>query len=94
MTKIFEIIDKTRRTIHLTGKRWAHIQKHPGLVDQIERIIGTLQHPDATTKVSSDPNVRNYYRHYKDKKEYLLVSVKYLNGKGFVITSFYTDKIK
>lgn len=64
------------------------------MTDHIERVIDTLQHPDTITEVSPDPNVRIYYRQYKDKKEYLLVSVKYLNGKGFVITSFYTDKIK
>ena len=26
-------------------------------------------------------------------ERYLLVSVKYLNGEGFVITSFFTNKI-
>jgi len=39
---------------------------------------------------------RFYYRYYKDRKtaKYLLIIVKYLNGQGFIITSFYTDKIK
>ena len=43
---------------------------------------------------SYDVAVSFYYRYYKEKKQYLFVSVKYLSGEGFVITTFYTDKIK
>jgi len=38
--------------------------------------------------------VRFYYKFYKNLSKYLLVSVKYLNGEGFVITAFYTSKIE
>lgn len=43
-----------------------------------------------------DGYVRHFFREFKhrDKSEkYLFVSVKYLNGGGFVITSFFTNKI-
>ena len=36
----------------------------------------------------------NYYYYLKERKQYLLVGVKYLNGKGFVTTSFIARKIK
>ena len=92
--RIFEIRDKTGRLIYLTKERWSHIQKHPAMSSALEKIKETLQNPLCITEFEFDPNVRFYHRHYKERKEYLLVSVKYLNGDGFIISSFYTDKIK
>jgi len=37
--------------------------------------------------------MKNYSLYYKLEKDYLLVSVKYLNGRGFVATSFITKKL-
>ncbi len=62
--------------------------------DSLEQIKEALQNPDVIKKFDYDQDVRFYYRYYKKRKQYLLVSVKYLNGKGFVITSFFTDRIK
>ena len=93
MVWIFEIVDKSERRIHLSRERWFHIQKHPEMVNQIEQIKETLTNPDKITEFEYDPDVRFYYRYYKERKEYLFVSVKYLNGEGFIITSFHTDKI-
>jgi hypothetical protein len=92
--RVFEIKDKTGRTIYLTKERWAHIQKHPEMSDQAEQVKDTLRYPDKIMPFSYDAAVSFYYRYYKEKKQYLFISVKYLNGEGFVITSFYTDKIK
>ncbi|OIO41954.1 hypothetical protein CO155_01480 [Candidatus Pacearchaeota archaeon CG_4_9_14_3_um_filter_35_19] len=46
-----------------------------------------------TSPASLHPYMTNYYKHIKEEKAYLLVGVKYLNGKGFVITSFLIRKI-
>ena len=94
MARIFEAKDKSGRTIYLTDERWKHILKHQEMSNQTEQIKDTLLQPDKITEVDYDTDVRFYYRYYKDRKEYLFVSVKYLNGEGFIITSFYTDKIK
>lgn len=94
MIRIFEIKDKTDRKIYLSKERWAHIQKHPEIANQIEKIKETLQSPEIILKFEHDPKVYFYYRYYKERREYLFISVKYLNGEGFIITSFYTDKIK
>ena len=94
MSILIKIKDKTGRTIHLTRERWSHIQKHPEMSHQLEQISETLIQPDTIKKVEYDKDVRFYYRYFKFMRKYLLVSVKYLNGKGFIITSFYTDKIK
>jgi len=94
MARIFETKDKSGRTIYLTDERWNHILKHQEMSNQTEQIKDALLRPDKITEVDYDPDVRFYYRYYKNRKEYLFVSVKYLNGEGFIITSFYTDKIK
>jgi len=94
MAILFIVKDKSGRSIRLTQERWQHIQKHPEMPSQLEQIKDTLLHPDTITDVAYDPDVRFYYRHYKERREYLFISVKYLNGEGFIITSFYTDKIK
>ena len=94
MARVLETKDKSGRIIYLTGERWIHILKHAEMSNQIEQIKDVLLHPDKITDVSYDLDVRFYYKYYKDRKEYLFISVKYLNGEGFIITSFYTDKIK
>ena len=94
MSWIFAEKDKSERSIHLSKERWAHVQKHLGMSNAIEHIKETLRYPDAITKFEYDPQIRFYYRYYKERKEYLFVSVKYLNGEGFIVTSFYTDKVK
>jgi len=91
---LLEIIDKTGRKINLRKDRWAHILNHPGMANQQERIKETLEKPYKIIKLKDDESTTFYFRYYKDFKQYLLVMVKYLNGKGFIITSFYTDKIK
>ena len=94
MPWILEVKDKSGRKIHLSKERWSHIQKHPDMSDKIEQIKETLTNPQSITEFEYDSDVRFYFRYYKERKEYLFVSVKYLNGEGYIITSFHTDKIK
>jgi hypothetical protein len=86
--------DKSGRKIYLSKERWSHIHKHPEMSDSMEKIRETLLNPNVIKKFEYDSDVRFYYRYYKERKEYLFISVKYLNGKGFIITCFYTDRIK
>jgi hypothetical protein len=93
---IFEIKDKTGRGIRLTEKQWKHIQKHPHMHESLERIEETIKIPLTVRYDEFDDRVNYFYREYKEmdsRERYLFVSVKYLNGDGFVITSFYTNKI-
>lgn len=95
MDKLFEIEDKTGRKIYLTRERWKHLViEHPLLSGKIEDIKETIIQPLIIKQSKYDKEVRFYYRHYKDKKIYLLVAVKYLNGKGFIITSFYVKNLR
>mgnify|MGYP001613027425 FL=1 len=95
MAWIFEVEDKSGRKIHLSNERWKHIAaEHPKLSDKIENIKDTLLYPLTIKNSKYDERVRFYYKFYKKLSKYLLVSVKYLNGEGFVITAFYTNKLE
>lgn len=59
-----------------------------------DRIKEAVLHADKVLSDRYDRNVRVHFKHYKDQGQFLLVSVKYLNGEGCIITSFYTDKIR
>jgi len=98
MIYVFEVIDKTGRNIYLTNERLKHITSpqslHPYMTNYIEEIKKALINPDIIVPNVYDSTKMNYYYHLKERKQYLLVGVKYLNGKGFIITSFLARKIK
>ena len=95
---VFEVIDKSGRKIRLTRRQWRETTlKHPNMASYLEEIKETLIRPDSITDYSIDEDVRYYYKyfkHIKSKNKYLLVIVKYLNGDGFVIKSFFDRTIK
>ena len=98
METVSEISDKSGRNIYLTQERWNHIKSdHPEMSTELESIKSTISSPEFIRKSEYDENVRFYYTYYKNRKsqaKYLLTAIKYLNGKGFVITAFYTNKVK
>lgn len=98
MDHIFEIKDISGRLIRMTKERWIHIKSdHPEMVNDLDNIRSAITSPEFTKTSEHDDNVMFYYRYYKDKKssaKYLLTAVKHLNGDGFVITAFYTNKVK
>jgi len=94
---LFEVIDQFRRTISLSNKRHAHIFEHPEMIGQKDRIKETIAFPDIVKESKHDSTVSCYYRLYEKTpvtRKYLMCVVKLLNAKGFIITAFYTDKIK
>ncbi|SRR3990167_8268688 len=98
MNCVFEVADKTGRKIRLTKRQWRETTlKHPGMTVYLEEIKETLVKPDVITDYSIDEKVRyyhKYFKHIKSRNKYLLVIVKYLNGNGFVIKSYFESKIK
>ena len=95
MAWIFEIKDKSGRKIHLSKERWSHIvTEHYKLGSKIEDIKDTLTNPLTIRQSKYREDVVFYYRYHKNLSKHLLVSVKYLNGEGYVITAFYTRKLE
>ena len=96
MDKIFEITDKFGNKIRLTNKQYKHIQKHPYLHDLIEILKLAIKNPTTIRYNEEDESVKYFYKEFKEmlpEERYLLVSIKFLNKEGFIITAFYTNKI-
>ena len=93
MDNLFEITDKTGRKIRLTKMQWDHIrQNHPEVEE--DEIKQTLQKP--LKILEKGKNKFFYYQHVKYKRppaKFLRVIVKYLNGNGFTISSYFVRNI-
>ena len=64
---------------------------------QIDKIQETLLNPDVIVRSRTDSNVELFYRHYNVTpvtEKYLCVVVKVLSNDRFIITAYFTDKIK
>ena len=95
MALIFSIKDKSGRLIYLTKNGWKHIvSRHPVLSNKIEDITETLKNPSVRKQSGHSEKVWYCYRYYKNLKEYLMVIVRYLNGVGYIMTSYYVKRLK
>ncbi len=98
MYTIFEVTDKNDKLIRLTDKQHSHIMKaHSYMHKYLEKIKETLQNPDKIKSYSFDKNVNYFYKGYKNLEKpnkFLLVIVKYLNGEGYIISSYLTAKMQ
>ena len=54
---LFEVAEKSGRIIYLTKERWSHIQKHPEMSNQLERIKETLISPLIMREVEFDKDI-------------------------------------
>ncbi|MCD6403392.1 MAG: hypothetical protein J7K98_03620 [Candidatus Aenigmarchaeota archaeon] len=89
--------DFVERSIILTANRLQHILKRPEMKGEISKIRKTLKAPDEVRKSVKYEKVLLFYKFF-DKtsvsSKYLAVVVKILNNEGFIITSYFTDRIK
>jgi molybdopterin synthase catalytic subunit len=85
------------RKIRLTDERLAHILGHPEMQAQEQRIADTLLAPHSVILSRLDLSVRLYHRLFDETpvtRKYLVVAVKCLDEDAFVITAFFTDRMK
>ena len=83
--------------VNLTDERKAHLLEHPEMRGQESKLKETLLEPDTVMCSRSDETIRLFYRLYRrltigDK--YLCIVVKYMEGSVFIITAYFTDKVK
>jgi hypothetical protein len=92
---IFNIPTPIGFTVRESRNHWELITtaKHPLMKDLEEEIKNTLQHPDEIRQSRRDSNVYLFYRLERPKR-WICAVVKRLNGEGFLITAYVTDKIK
>ena len=95
---IFELTDKTGRKINLSQKSWTHITiTHAEMTNYLEEIKETLIKPLKIMRHPKKEDLYFYYsyqKHRKHPEKYLRIIVKYLNGRGFIITAQFLRSIK
>jgi len=92
-----ELRDVWGNGVSLTGKRRAHLLEHPEMREQQDRLAETLLEPDVVIHSQSDDTVRLFHRFYRKLAigdKYLCVVVKYVEGGVFIVTAYFTDKVK
>jgi molybdopterin synthase catalytic subunit len=84
--------------IRLTNEIINNIKnKHPELSAQIDSIEEALLNPHKVVKSKKDSSVQLYYRYdyyLIIENKYLCVVVKIVENDAFIITAYFTDKIK
>jgi molybdopterin synthase catalytic subunit len=83
--------------VSLSGERTAHLRQHPEMRGQEEKLAETLLQPDMVIQSRSDESIRLFHRFYKQLaigEKYLCVVVKYAENSAFIITAYFTDKVK
>ena len=94
MEILFEVKTATSKVIRTTQSHWELISKlkHPEIEGKETEVKNCLINPVEIRKSSEDPDVYLYYLPYM--QYYICVVARHLNGDGFIITAYLTDKIK
>ena len=90
---LFEVVSKMGKKISTTKEYWDFIVtiKHPIMEGKEKEVQEALKEPDEVRKSKKDKSV---YLYYKGGKIITCVVCKHLNGAGFIITAYQTEKIK
>ena len=92
-----ELKDIWHNSVMLSNERMAHILEHPEMRGQESKIVETLTQPEVVIQSQTDESVRLFHRFYHRLSigdKYLCVVVKYTQNNIFIVTSYFTDKIK
>ncbi len=84
-------------SISLTEERRVHLLEHPEMREQEGKLAETLLEPNAVIQSRSDDTIRLFHRFYKKLAigdKHLCVVVKYTEDIVFIITAYFTDKVK
>ena len=90
----FEVKSCLDKRIRVTKPYWNKIIKIKHNVIEGKEAIAkeTIKKPDEIRRSSKDKEVFLHYK--KINKNYLCVVTKHLDGEGFIITAYITDRIK
>jgi molybdopterin synthase catalytic subunit len=94
---VFKIFSKIGKTISLDEDRWRHVLNHPEMKTQLDRIKETIMNPDEIRESTHDPSVLLFCKLYGETpvtEKYLLVVIETQNREGFIVTAFFTDRVK
>ena len=91
------LVDYKGRNIHLTNERWKHILDHPEMEGEHSRLEETLSSPEIIIASVEDQSIHTYHRYYNATpvtSKYMIVAVKILDDDAFVVTAFYSNRMK
>jgi len=94
---MLKVRSKLEKVIRLDEDSWRHVLGHPEMENQRSRVKETLVDPDEVRESVRSSSIWLFYKLYTEtpvSKKYLLVAVQVLNGEGFIVTAFFTDKVK
>jgi hypothetical protein len=80
--------------IRVTKSYWGLITlvKHPSIKGLEYQVMQAIKSPVQVRRSLRDPSVHLYYK--KFRKYFIVAVCKHLNGEGYLITAYLTDKIK
>ncbi len=90
-------IDLFNRKLKLTEERKKHILERIEMSNQEAKIKETLIYPELIKRSVSDEKVVIYYKHYTTTpvtSKYLAVIVNLAVKENFIISAYFTDRIK
>ncbi len=93
----FLLEDYRGKMIRLTEERIRHIEEHFEMNDFEAHVRETLLVPQAVIRSNSDIETSLYYRYYFGTRigdKWLCIVVKDDEGGPFVLTAYFTNKIK
>jgi len=84
---------KLGKRIRCTSRHWQSIVRKHNTLARLEDVVTvTLQHPRYIRMSKEDDHV---FLYYAPRGKYVLCVVcRHLNGDGFIITAYLTDRIK
>jgi len=97
MSVLFEVKSYDGRRIRLTEVQWLHIVFfHPEVEGEQNRIKSVLKKPEVVVEgATSDTKVcYRMFRVTPVSRKYLAVVIKVLDGEGFIMTSYFTERIR
>ena len=90
----FEVLSLLGKRIRVSESYWNFIvsMKHPIMSGKETLVKNALSEPDEVRRSRKDRSVYVYYKRFK--KDFISVVCKHLNGEGYIITAYITDRIK
>ena len=90
----FEVASILGKRIRVTKDYWNKIigTKHALMKHKENFVKETLKNPEHIRRSRKDSNVYLYYK--KTNGNHICVVARHLNGDGFIITTYITDRIK
>lgn len=91
---LFQVLTPLGVLVRTTVSHWQVITtiKHPKILGKEALIKKALENP---VEIRTSKKDQNIYLYYGNDPPYLIcVVVRHLNGEGFIITAYRTDKMK